>query len=146
MVLEAIPYLTLALCKCQKWNEQVKVSKCRKFGDLTLKTVARHVLVKFLKTIKWQRIFRNLACDALLASIPCKLPYILFEFRGIFLFLKTSLMSQFSKLNPQTFGTYWLSPALSISVLIQSANVRFSIASRTVRRVYRSLQDIREVE
>ena len=37
----------LALCKLQNWNEQVKASQCRKFGDLILKTVA---LVKFLKT------------------------------------------------------------------------------------------------
>ena len=37
----------LSLCKCQKWKEQVKISKCRKFGDLRLKTVT---LVRFLKT------------------------------------------------------------------------------------------------
>ena len=37
----------LALYKRQIWKEQVKVSKCRKFGDLILKTVA---LVKLLKT------------------------------------------------------------------------------------------------
>ena len=37
----------LALCKYQKWKEQVKVSEYRKFGDLILKTTA---LVKFLKT------------------------------------------------------------------------------------------------
>ena len=47
MVLEATENLTLALCKRQKWKEQVKVSKCRRLGDLILKTVA---LVKFLKT------------------------------------------------------------------------------------------------
>ena len=38
-VLEAIENLTLALCKRQKWKEQVKVSKCRKCGDLILKTI-----------------------------------------------------------------------------------------------------------
>ena len=43
-LLESIKNLMLALCKFQKWREQVKVSKCRKFGDLMLKTVA---LVKF---------------------------------------------------------------------------------------------------
>ena len=44
---EAIENLTLSLCKCQKWKEQVKISKCRKFGDLRLKTVT---LGRFLKT------------------------------------------------------------------------------------------------
>ena len=39
--------LTLALCKCQKWKEQVKVSKHQKFGNLRLKTVT---LVRFSKT------------------------------------------------------------------------------------------------
>ena len=47
MVLVATENLTLALCKCQKRKEQVKVSKCRKFGDLVLKTVA---VVMFLIT------------------------------------------------------------------------------------------------
>ena len=47
MVLEAIETLTLALCKRQKWKEQAKFSKCQKFGDLILKTVA---MVKFLET------------------------------------------------------------------------------------------------
>ena len=41
---EAIENLTLALCKRQKWKEQVKGSKCRKCGDLILKTVT---LVRF---------------------------------------------------------------------------------------------------
>ena len=44
---EAIGKLTLSLSKCQKWKERVKISKCRKFGDLRLKTVT---LVRFLKT------------------------------------------------------------------------------------------------
>ena len=37
-VLEAIENLTLALCKHQKWKEQVKVtcSKCQKFGDFVM--------------------------------------------------------------------------------------------------------------
>ena len=47
MVLEAIENLTSALCKRQKWKEQVKVSEGRKFGDLILKAVT---LVRFLKT------------------------------------------------------------------------------------------------
>ena len=69
----------LALCKRQKWKEKVKVSKSRKFGDLISKTVA---LVKFLKT---ENLKENVSefcvgreCDALPASILCKLPYILF--------------------------------------------------------------------
>ena len=36
MLPEAIENLTLALCKCQKWREHVKVCKCRKFGDLKI--------------------------------------------------------------------------------------------------------------
>ena len=44
---EAIENLTLSLCKCQKCKEQVKISKCRRCGDLKLKTVT---LVRFLKT------------------------------------------------------------------------------------------------
>ena len=36
----AFENLTLALCKFQKWKEQVKVSWCRKFGDLIIKTAA----------------------------------------------------------------------------------------------------------
>ena len=36
---EAIENLTLALCKCQKWKEHVKVRKCRKFEDLIMKIV-----------------------------------------------------------------------------------------------------------
>ena len=39
MLPEAIENLTLALCKFQKWREHVKVPKCRKFGDLTIKIV-----------------------------------------------------------------------------------------------------------
>ena len=67
----------------------MKDSKCRKFGDLILKTVA---LVKFLKT---ENLTENIsefcagrACDHLRASIPCKIPYIdsLLELRGIFCF------------------------------------------------------------
>ena len=46
MLPEAFEDFTLALCKCQKRKEPVKV-RCRKFGDLILKTVA---LVRFLKT------------------------------------------------------------------------------------------------
>ena len=38
-LLEAIENLTLSLCKCQKWKEQVKISKCRKCGDLTLEAL-----------------------------------------------------------------------------------------------------------
>ena len=44
--LEVIENLTLALCKRYKLKEQAKVSKCRKFEDFILETVA---LVKFLK-------------------------------------------------------------------------------------------------
>ena len=47
MVFEAIENLALALCKRHKWKEEVKVSKCPKFGDLILKTVA---LAKLLDT------------------------------------------------------------------------------------------------
>ena len=43
---EAIENLLLAICKCQRWKEQVKISECRKFGDLMLKTVT---LVSFLE-------------------------------------------------------------------------------------------------
>ena len=50
MLPEAIENLMLALCKCPEWKEQVKVSKCRKFGDLILETVER---VKFSKTEKF---------------------------------------------------------------------------------------------
>ena len=88
--LRGIENLTLALCKRQKWKEQVKVCKCRKFGDLILKTVA---LVKFLKT---ENLTENVsefcvgrACHALQASIPWKLPiHYLLEFRGTFCFQK----------------------------------------------------------
>ena len=78
-VLEAIENLKLALCKCQNWKEQVKVSKYRKFGDLILKTLT---LAKLLKTEnlteKVSEFCVGRACDALPASIPCKLPCILF--------------------------------------------------------------------
>ena len=64
----------------------MKVSKCRKFGDLIFKTVA---LVKFLKT-------KNLTEKV---SEFCNgRAWVIFV-------LKISLMSQFSILNPQTFGT-----------------------------------------
>ena len=53
-----------------------------------------------------------------------------------FQFLKTLTAPQFSILNPQIIGTYQLSPALSISDAYRSANVRLSIASRSVGRVY----------
>ena len=43
MLPEAIENLTLALCKCQKWKEQVEVS-AESFGILRLKTVT---LVRF---------------------------------------------------------------------------------------------------
>ena len=46
-VLEVIENLTVALCKHQKWKEQVKVSTFPKFGDLILKTMT---LMRFLKT------------------------------------------------------------------------------------------------
>ena len=67
----------------------MKVSSYPKFGDLMLKTVA---LVKFLKTENLtenvSEFYFGRACNALPASIPCKLTYIhsLFEFRGIFCF------------------------------------------------------------
>ena len=37
----------LALCKYQKWKEEVKISEYRKFGDLKPKSMA---FVKILKT------------------------------------------------------------------------------------------------
>ena len=73
----------------------MKVSKYRKFGDLILKTVA---LVKFLKTENLTEnvsVFRvERACDVLPASIPCKLPFILLEFRGIcFIFKNLTIVN-----------------------------------------------------
>ena len=56
----------------------MKVSKRRKFEDLILKTVA---LVKFLKTANLTENVPEFALggDAMHpASIPCKIPYILF--------------------------------------------------------------------
>ena len=37
----------LALCKYQKWKEEVKISEYQDFGDLILKSMA---IAKFLKT------------------------------------------------------------------------------------------------
>ena len=56
MILEAIENLRLSFCKCQKWKEQVEVSKCGKFGDLIVKTVSS---VRFLKTIKYPEILKE---------------------------------------------------------------------------------------
>ena len=46
----------LALCKHQKWKEQVKVTKCQKFEDLILKTVT---LVRFFKNKKYSKILKE---------------------------------------------------------------------------------------
>ena len=84
-VLEAIEKLTLALCERQKWKEEVKVSKCRKFGDLILKTVA---LVKFLIT---ENLTENVVqfCVGRAYDAPSLDPmqtpiHSVLEFRGIF--------------------------------------------------------------
>ena len=77
--LKAIENLALALCKSQKWKEQVKVSKCQKFGDLILKTVT---LIRFLKTeISIENVSdccADRAYDTLPASNTYKLPYFIF--------------------------------------------------------------------
>ena len=94
-------------------------------------------LVKVLKT---ENLTENVsefcigrAYDALPASIPCKLPYILFRILGYFSFLKISLMSQFSILNPQIFSTYYLSPALSISDVYRALMSGFQLPKNCVK-------------
>ena len=85
----------------------MKVSKCRKFGDLALKTVA---LVKFLEPENVWGFYVGRACTAppppppqprtmqTPVETPIQTPiHSLSELRGIFGFKnKTSLMSQFS--------------------------------------------------
>ena len=87
---EAIENLTLALCKCQKWREHVKVRKCRKFGDLIMKIVE---LGKFLKTENLTEIVSEFCVGRALMSVqPRSLQtpiHSLLEFRGYFSFLKT---------------------------------------------------------
>ena len=69
----------LALCKYQKWKEEVKISEYRKFGDLKPKRMA------FVKILKTENLTKNIweflrwtGIDAHPASIPCKCSYIPF--------------------------------------------------------------------
>ena len=80
----------------------MKVCKCQKFWDLILKTVT---LVKFFEIKKYPEILKENVWEFVWVRV--KLQYIQF--------LKTLPVSQFSILNPQIFGDYYLSPALSIS-------------------------------
>ena len=85
----------------------MKVSKCRKFWDLMLKTVA--ALVNVLKNENLTENVSKFCVGRALMPVQSRSHgnYHTFSFRisGYFLFLKTSL-SQFSILNPQIFGTY----------------------------------------
>ena len=96
--------MTLPLCKCQKWREYVKFHKCRKFGDLIMKIVE---LGKFSKTENLTEIVSKFCVGrALMPRSHANSHTFSFRISGYFLFLKTSLVLQFSILNPQIFDTY----------------------------------------
>ena len=101
MLPEAFEDLTLALCKCQKRKEPVKVG-CRKFGDLILKTVA---LARFLKTENLTEnvleFYIGLGIDDHPALIPCKLHTFSFRILEYFLFLKN--VTSVKVFNPKMF-------------------------------------------
>ena len=94
--LESIENLILALCKCQKWKEQIKVSIFRKVGGLILKTVT---VVRFLKTKNTPKFLKGMyehlhGIEAGRASMPVQRKTPVYSLLN-FLFLKPLQMPYF---------------------------------------------------
>ena len=124
----AFENLMLALCKCQEWKEQVKVSWYRKFGDFILITV---VLVKFLKTenltenvwkfcIEWALMPTQPRSHAHSHTFSIKIMRLFFGFT-------TSSMWQFLMLGPYVFSTNQLCFAISISGIYKLLTLWFKL-------------------
>ena len=122
----------LALCKCQKWKEHVKVSKCRKFGDLILKTVA---LLRFLKTIEYPEILKenvwkfawNPGWEGNSHALPTR--------NSDTFFVKFSVFKNFTSAKVFNIFIPKFSALTNFHLLLQSANIMFSIVPRNVKKV-----------
>ena len=118
----------LALCKRHKWKERVKVSKCRKFGDLTSKTV---VLVKFLKTRNFKkRMYQNFVLGGhTMPSQPRSFIFFLFSFFlfffNCFYFVSFSLQYVFTQSNQKKSNgkKYYRSKLNKIIMLIITEDI-----------------------
>ena len=127
----------LALCKNQKWKEKVKISEYRKFGDLIPKSME---ICKGFKNRKFNKeymgVLRWTGIDARPASIPCKCSYVPFKNFGVFLVFKNLTTVTVFNIKPPNFQNILTFICSFHFWYLQSANIRFSIDSKSVTKFY----------